>query len=75
MYAKIILVCQACRSPEIEIVEYENKKPSTDIEYKYFKCYCPRCGNFTHSFFGISGFDIVKLVKYMKYEREKINRR
>jgi Zn finger protein HypA/HybF involved in hydrogenase expression len=61
MYARIVIVCQACRSPDIEIIEYTSDKPTTDIEIKYFKVHCPHCHNYTHNATILSGLDIVKL--------------
>jgi hypothetical protein len=66
MYARIVLVCQACRSPDIEIIEYSSEKPTTDVEVKCFKVHCPRCHNYTHSAVILSGLDIVKLKECIK---------
>jgi hypothetical protein len=66
MYARIFLVCQACRSPDIEIIGYKSDKPTTDVEVKYFTIHCPRCHIYTHNATILSGLDVVKLTECAK---------
>jgi hypothetical protein len=64
----IFLCCKSCRFPDLEIIEYIGNKPSTDLEKKYFKLYCPKCGNTTHTFTETSGLDFLKVTKLIQYE-------
>lgn len=61
MTERLYLICQKCKSPNLEIESFIRRKPTTDVEIIYSVLHCMDCFANNLTIMQLSGLDVGKM--------------